>query len=242
MQRQISDAQRLLIKPPASQQQQLPPQYAADTISLPDLQNHSISQSQPQQQPQYKLSQWRKGSASSANPTTATSSADSNPDTCAINNAPGSKPGIPQSSSPQNLSKFGHLCLGNLGGDPSWSNLSSTTALVSISSWPTTMESTVKDDYLSSLTKTSPSVTESPAWNQKSPQNSMSWSTNDSLAPTPTSFPNEQWEVLLQQTIGPTPGMTAKSAGYYTGVNRQHSLTGESSEFTGKIDLIRLHM
>ena len=320
LQRQISDAQRLLIKPPASQQQQPPPQDAADTISPPDLQNLSISQSQPQQQPQSKLSQWRKGSESSANPTTPTtpSSADSNPDTNALNKAPGSKPDMPQSSSSQNLSKFGDLGLANLGGDPTWSNMPSTTASVSTSSWPATMESTpgsttvsdtiskdsipegkeshgmphtsgsvsslndsipefvpgkpwqgittknveddphitpgsfsrsislsvntVKDDYLSSLTKTSPSVTESPAWNQKGPQNSKSWSTNDSFAPTPTSFSNEVWGVPLQQNKGPPPGMTAKSAGGYTGVNRQHSWAGPSSAFTGKIHSFSLRL
>lgn len=84
---------------------------------------------------------------------------------------------------------------------------------------------TVKDDYLSSLTKTSPSVTESPSWNSKSNQNAK-WSTNDSV---PTSFSNEVWGVPLPKNNSrPPPGLLPKS-GNWTGVNRQHSWAGSSS-------------
>lgn len=84
---------------------------------------------------------------------------------------------------------------------------------------------TVKDDYLSSLTKTSPSVTESPSWNSKGNQNPK-WSTNDSV---PTSFSNEVWGVPLPKNNSrPPPGLLPKS-GNWTGVNRQHSWAGTTS-------------
>lgn len=85
--------------------------------------------------------------------------------------------------------------------------------------------STVKDDYLSSLTKTSSSVTESPSWNSKGNQNPK-WSTNDSV---PTSFSNEVWGVPLPKNNSrPPPGLLPKS-GNWTGVNRQHSWAGSTS-------------
>ncbi|XP_062586935.1 protein Gawky-like isoform X4 [Saccostrea cucullata] len=84
---------------------------------------------------------------------------------------------------------------------------------------------TVKDDYLSSLTKTSPSVTESPSWNSKSNQNPK-WSNNESA---PSSFSNEVWGVPLSKNNSrPPPGLIPKS-GNWTGVNRQHSWAGSTS-------------
>ncbi|XP_033747257.1 trinucleotide repeat-containing gene 6C protein-like isoform X8 [Pecten maximus] len=148
LQRQISDAQKVLMKP--SQQQTptaMPPNTPAGTLSqqeadpintLPtDLNNLAISTSQPQ--PQSKLSQWRRstsekdgapGSSSESVPTTTTTQPNENG---ALNKAVGSKPNIHQSQSTPNL-RYGDLGLANLGGDPTWSNMPTVSS--SSENWP----------------------------------------------------------------------------------------------------------
>jgi len=89
--------------------------------------------------------------------------------------------------------------------------------------------STPREDDLSSLTKTSPSVSESQSWSVH-PKNSSqtlgkSWSGGDSVIP--TSFSNEVWGVPLPKNNSrPPPGLHQNKTGSWSGVNRQHSWAG----------------
>lgn len=202
-QRQISDAQRVLIKQQSSNLQ--PPQEMDPISSLPtDMANLNItnqtSQSQTQQQPQplqSKLSQWKRPSEKETNNNIITTQENSSVE---LNKAVGSKPGIPQSRSTPNL-EFG-LGLTNLGGDLTWSNSPTTTS--ASQNWPssigTSSSSESNKDGSASDGKES----------QDSPVTTSSTSVllNDSI---PEFVPGKPWQGISTKSVEDDPHITPGS-------------------------------
>lgn len=201
-QRQISDAQRVLIKQQSSNLQ--PPQEMDPISSLPtDMANLNItnqtSQPQTQQQPQplqSKLSQWKRSSEKETNNNVTTPENGS----VELNKAVGSKPGIPQSRSTPNL-EFG-LGLTNLGGDSTWSNSPTTTS--ASQNWPSSIGTS------SSNESTKDSSVSDGKESQDSPVTTSSTSVllNDSI---PEFVPGKPWQGISTKSVEDDPHITPGS-------------------------------
>ncbi|XP_060584662.1 trinucleotide repeat-containing gene 6C protein-like isoform X2 [Ruditapes philippinarum] len=96
---------------------------------------------------------------------------------------------------------------------------------------------TIKDDYLLTLTKSSPTNDSNSSWPSKPPGGNTTqsmnkpWSAGESL--TPTSFTSDVWGVPKGAMSRPPPGLPQQNKGGWTGMNRQQSWAGTSSRSDG---------
>lgn len=97
----------------------------------------------------------------------------------------------------------------------------------------------VKDDYLLSLTKSSPTNENNSSWPMK-PGTSMSsqgmnkpWSSGDSNSLTPTSFTSDVWGVPKGAMSRPPPGLPQQGKSGWQGMNRQQSWAGSTARSDG---------
>ncbi|XP_052069647.1 trinucleotide repeat-containing gene 6C protein-like isoform X1 [Mytilus californianus] len=186
-QRQIHDAQRLLIKPQPTATSQSSTEDAISTIES-SLSNLNMTNSQPQQS---KLSQWKK-------PTEKESSPDSGANTeySALNKAPGSSK-TSQASSQSSL-QYGGLGLTQLGGDSTWSNVPATTS--ASQSWPTI---SVTSTGTTSIDENGKDIKESHL-----PSTSSSLTINDAI---PEFVPGKPWPGITQKSVEDDPHITPGS-------------------------------
>lgn len=187
-QRQIHDAQRLLIKPQPTTTSQSSTEDAISTIES-SLSNLNMPNSQPQQS---KLSQWKK-------PTEKESSPDSgaNAEYSALNKAPGSSK-TSQASSQSGL-QYGGLGLTQLGGDSTWSNVPATTS--GSQSWPTISVSSTGPT--STIDENGKDIKESHL-----PSTSSSLTINDAI---PEFVPGKPWPGITQKSVEDDPHITPGS-------------------------------
>ncbi|XP_063446117.1 trinucleotide repeat-containing gene 6C protein-like isoform X2 [Mytilus trossulus] len=187
-QRQIHDAQRLLIKPQPTTTSQSSTEDAISTIES-SLSNLNMPNSQPQQS---KLSQWKK-------PTEKESSPDSgaNAEYSALNKAPGSSK-TSQASSQSSL-QYGGLGLTQLGGDSTWSNVPATTS--GSQSWPTISVSSTGPT--STIDENGKDIKESHL-----PSTSSSLTINDAI---PEFVPGKPWPGITQKSVEDDPHITPGS-------------------------------
>lgn len=96
---------------------------------------------------------------------------------------------------------------------------------------------TIKDDYLSTLTKSSPTSESISTWPSKphsgtNTQNlNKPWSVGESF--TPTSFTSDVWGVPKGAMSRPPPGLPQHNKSGWTGMNRQQSWAGSTSRSDG---------
>ena len=94
---------------------------------------------------------------------------------------------------------------------------------------------TIKDDYLISLTKSSPNNDTNSSWPPRSDaDNSKPWSSGENNSLTPNSFSSEVWGVQMNKGAmsRPPPGLPPGQQ-KWTGMNRQHSWAGSATRLDG---------
>ncbi|XP_045211672.1 trinucleotide repeat-containing gene 6C protein-like isoform X3 [Mercenaria mercenaria] len=96
---------------------------------------------------------------------------------------------------------------------------------------------TIKDDYLLTLTKSSPTNDSNSSWPSKPPSGTTTqnmnkpWSAGESL--TPTSFTSDVWGIPKGAMSRPPPGLPQQNKGGWTGMNRQQSWAGSTARSDG---------